>query len=282
MDEDYEIPNIDELMDDLFSDSESDFSDEGDLFSDSDNSMVYDSHSSDDDYSDDAYSDDDYEDKIPDNYTQILFRNFKKTEKWGEISPSCHISNNIFVRPPEQHHTDLARVGRSVSNGIHIWEFCWPIYMRNKECSIGLSTSEEILHCNGNKQVLGSTEHSWGWDIKRNLRYHNSMIFDCHYPAKYHVVPAHIIMVVNMYSGTCSFITRNSYMGVAFYGLNNKTVFPTINTSSAAKVSVKYLGNFEEHNSLYNIAMKNVIKYGLDTTGLPRIIRNDISKTLII
>ena len=248
-----------------------------------DNIYYYDSDSDSDFSSDDDWSENDYEPEIPDNYAQILFKNSKKIEKWGEISPLCFTYNNVFFRPfiPE-YHTDLARVGRGVSNGIHMWEFCWPIQMRMRECSIGLSTSEETLHCIGDNQVLGSTEHSWGWDLNRNLRYYRNMIFDCYYPSKYFVIPSHIIMVVNMYSGTCSFITRHRYMGIAFRGLNNKTVFPTINSSSATRVSVKYLGNLEEHNSLYDIAMKNVLRHHIDITELPTTIKKDIYNTLPI
>ena len=80
------------------------------------------------------------------------------------------------------------------SSGLHVWEFTWPQRQHGTHAVVGVATrlenrkyfiSKKILymivccrdaplHTAGYTSLVGSNQHSWGWDLGRCRAFHNT------------------------------------------------------------------------------------------------------------
>ena len=80
---------------------------------------------------------------------------------------------------------------------------------------------------------MGSSAHSWGWDLGRGKAYHDAdnlpgRQYPPHEPS--FQAPDRFLMVLDMDLGTLSFVANGKYLGVAHGGLKGKTVSPIVSS----------------------------------------------------
>lgn len=78
-------------------------------------------------------------------------------------------------RNPIAQSTDACRGKIGFRHGRHAWEIIWggPL---GTVAVLGLATKEAALACHGYFPLLGSEEHSWGWNLVDNTLLHNGEI----------------------------------------------------------------------------------------------------------
>ena len=89
-------------------------------------------------------------------------------------------SRNIFIKPngftlhrnPVAQSTDGTRGKIGFKGGRHAWEVVWEGPL-GTVAVIGVATEESIMQCPGYVALLGSDEHSWGWNLVDNVLLHN-------------------------------------------------------------------------------------------------------------
>lgn len=142
------------------------------------------------------------------------------------------------------HRTDLAMSDTGFSKGLHILDVEWPTKMRGSHAVIGVALAEAPKHANSYTNLLGSTESSWGWDIKNNKLIHNGQTMGNYPKDKADGVfnaPNKISCIIDMITGTIGFKTNEEYLGDAFSGLKHKTVFLAVSSVwGGAEISVAY------------------------------------------
>lgn len=77
-----------------------------------------------------------------------------------------------FCRNPVAQSTDAGRGKIGFRHGRHAWEVIWEGPL-GTVAVIGIATKEASLLCHGYVSLLGSDEHSWGWNIVDNHLLHN-------------------------------------------------------------------------------------------------------------
>ena len=188
----------------------------------------------------------------------------EKTQEENSWNPNDK-SLNFIIEPddpftihrrPVQLSTDCVRGRRGYTSGIHAFEVTWDTGKRGTHAVIGVAKISAPIHAPGYSCVVGSTADSWGWNITKNRLFHNNNDGG-DYPFKYKpavdgkddvkdnfTVPKVFKMVLDMDEGTLAFVVENQYLGVAFYELKGKTLYPIVNVVYGhAKVTCKYLGN---------------------------------------
>ncbi|XP_076624543.1 F-box synaptic protein isoform X2 [Colletes latitarsis] len=89
-------------------------------------------------------------------------------------------SRNIYIKPngftlhrnPVAQSTDACRGKIGFRHGRHAWEVIWEGPL-GTVAVIGIATKEAPLLCHGYVALLGSNEHSWGWNLVDNHLLHN-------------------------------------------------------------------------------------------------------------
>ncbi|XP_062557201.1 protein gustavus-like [Armigeres subalbatus] len=136
-----------------------------------------------------------------------------------------------FHRHPVAQSTDCIRGKVGFTKGLHVWEVFWSTRQRGTHAVIGVATSEAPLHSVGYQSLVCSNDHSWGWDLGRNMLYHNSKTCTgVTYPAilkpdETFLVQDKFLVALDMDEGTLSFIVDGQYLGVAFRGLKGRKLY---------------------------------------------------------
>lgn len=119
---------------------------------------------------------------------------------------------------------------------------------------VGVATRNANLHCNGYQSLVGMDAESWGWELGRNKLYHNRVaagqVPSPFYPTpngnERFPVPEEFEVVLDCDQGILAFHVDGQYLGVAFRGLKNKTLYPIISCVwGHAEISIKYLGGLD-------------------------------------
>lgn len=78
----------------------------------------------------------------------------------------------VYSRNPVAQSTDGCRGKIGFRHGRHAWEVIWEGPL-GTVAVIGIATKEASLICHGYVALLGSDEHSWGWNLVDNHLLHN-------------------------------------------------------------------------------------------------------------
>ncbi|KAJ2953614.1 hypothetical protein O0L34_g1220 [Tuta absoluta] len=162
-------------------------------------------------------------------------------------------SRNIYVKPngftlhrnPVAQSTDACRGKIGFHEGRHAWEVVWEGPL-GTVAVVGISSKEASLQCQGYVGLLGSDDQSWGWNLVDNHLLHNGDT-QGHYPLlnncpKYQV-GERIRVILDCEDNTLSFERNYEFLGVAFRGLPNKKLYPTVSAVYGnTEVSMVYLG----------------------------------------
>ena len=71
--------------------------------------------------------------------------------------------------------TDSIRGKRGYRSGVHVWEIKWLSMQRGTHACVGIATKDAPLRKQGYQALVGGTNHSWGWDLGRNMLRHNDI-----------------------------------------------------------------------------------------------------------
>lgn len=157
-----------------------------------------------------------------------------------------------FHRHPVAQSTDCIRGKVGFTKGLHVWEVCWSTRQRGTHAVVGVATADAPLHSVGYQSLVGSTDHSWGWDLGRNKLYHDMK--NCSsvtYPAilkpdEAFLVPDKFLCALDMDEGTLSYIVDGQYLGVAFRGLKGKKLYPIVSAVwGHCEITMKYIGGLD-------------------------------------
>ena len=69
--------------------------------------------------------------------------------------------------------TDSIRGKRGYRSGVHVWEIRWLSMQRGTPACVGIATKDAPLRKQGYQALVGQNNHSWGWDLGRNMLRHN-------------------------------------------------------------------------------------------------------------
>lgn len=186
----------------------------------------------------------------------------QKQHGWNENDRSLNIivvenDPRVVHRHPVAQSTDCVRGLIGYSKGLHVWELKWPLRQRGTHAVVGVATAEAALHSNGYHPLVGATAESWGWDLGRNLLYHdlksqnyNRMTRDNLGKVYQHqfshdpqfVAPESFLVVLDMDKGTLAFMANGQYLGTAFDGLKGKTLYPIVSSVwGHCEITLRYI-----------------------------------------
>lgn len=94
--------------------------------------------------------------------------------KQSEKNDIQKVSHQLLYhyRNPVAQSTDACRGKIGFRHGRHAWEVIWEGPL-GTVAVIGIATKEAPLLCHGYVALLGSDEHSWGWNLVDNHLLHN-------------------------------------------------------------------------------------------------------------
>lgn len=122
---------------------------------------------------------------------------------------------------------------------------------------------------------MGSNEDSWGWDLVRNKCYHNQeerIYPNWLSPNEMFDIPDEIAVVLDMDAGTLGFMVDQVYLGVAFTGLQGKSVYPVISTVwGNGEIGIKYESSLEPNPLLLKECCRQVIRKSVGKRRMSRI-----------
>lgn len=81
----------------------------------------------------------------------------------------------LSYRNPVAQSTDACRGKIGFRHGRHAWEVIWEGPL-GTVAVIGIATREAPLLCHGYVALVGSDEHSWGWNLVDNHLLHNGNV----------------------------------------------------------------------------------------------------------
>ena len=101
---------------------------------------------------------------------------------WNPLdsSPNVNVKDEdpfTMHRQPVAQSTDGIRSKNGYEQGMHLFEIHWPRRQRGTHAVIGVCTADAPLNCVGYSCLIGSNEHSWGWDLSRNETHHRDVIY---------------------------------------------------------------------------------------------------------
>lgn len=203
-------------------------------------------------------------------------------------------SSNLFIkdddvltvhRHPVAQSTDCIRGKVGFSRGLHVWEVYWNAKHRGTHAVIGVATSDALLQANGYSSLVGVDEKSWGWDMCRNRLMHNEQSrrnstdplakvyprFSGMSEGDVVIIPDTFLVVLDMDQGTLSFMAADTYLGVAFSGLQGLTLHPMVNAVwGHCEISMKYIGGIETEllslQCLSSYSVRTNISEGAEST----------------
>lgn len=97
----------------------------------------------------------------------------------ADTSPNVNVKDEdpyTLHRQPVAQSTDGIRSKIGYEQGMHLFEVHWPLRQRGTHAVIGVCTADAPLTSVGYSCLIGSNEHSWGWDLSRNETHHGSSI----------------------------------------------------------------------------------------------------------
>jgi len=187
-----------------------------------------------------------------------------------------------FHRHPVAQSTDCIRGKQSYVSGLHVFEIYWQARQRGTHAVVGVATKEAPLHSPGYQSLVGSSQHSWGWDLGRCKAYHNAdNIPGTQYPPQENSfqAPDRFLMVLDMDMGTLAFVAKGKYLGVSHTGLRGKAVFPIVSSVwGHCEVSMKYLTGVSPGPTSLAAWCRRSIRM---TMGKDRIDKGDIDNLIL-
>ncbi|XP_065564799.1 protein gustavus-like isoform X2 [Artemia franciscana] len=194
-----------------------------------------------------------------------------------------------FHRHPVAQSTDCIRGRYGYTRGLHVWEIHWSTRQRGTHAVVGVATSEAPLHSVGYQSLIGSNEHSWGWDLGRNKLFHDNRNNNggVTYPASLKndetfVVPDKFLVVLDMDEGTMSFVVDGQYLGVAFRGLKGKKLYPVVSAVwGHCEITMRYIGGLDPEPLPLMDLCRRVIRQNVGKQRLDRIQELDLPQALI-
>ncbi|KAH9426462.1 SPRY domain-containing SOCS box protein 4 [Dermatophagoides pteronyssinus] len=211
----------------------------------------------------------------------------QKQHGWNENDRSLNIivveqDPRIVHRHPVAQSTDCVRGLIGYTKGLHVWEIKWPLRQRGTHAVVGVATAEAALHSNGYHPLVGATAESWGWDLGRNLLYHDlkSQNYGRHSPRDNNnygriyqhqfahdpqfVAPESFLIVLDMDKGTLAFMAHGQYLGIAFNndGIKGKTLYPIVSSVwGHCEITLRYINGLNpEPLPLKDIARRMIRK----------------------
>jgi len=184
-------------------------------------------------------------------------RDIQTKHAWNQDDRSYNIfvkedDKLTFHRHPVAQSTDCIRSKIGYERGLHVFEITWSTRQRGTHAVVGFSTVEAPVHSVGYQSLVGSNEHSWGWDLGRNKVYHNSKNNPgVTYPANLKhdesfVVPDKFQVVLDMDEGNLGYVVDGTYLGPAFRGLRGKKLYLMISAVwGHCEITSKYLGGMD-------------------------------------
>jgi len=184
-------------------------------------------------------------------------RDIQVKHAWNQDDRSYNIfvkedDKLTFHRHPVAQSTDCIRSKVGYERGLHVFEITWSTRQRGTHAVVGVSTVEAPVHSVGYQSLVGSNEHSWGWDLGRNKVYHNSKNNPgVTYPANLKhdesfVVPDKFQVVLDMDEGILGYVVDGQYLGPAFRGLRGKKLYLMISAVwGHCEITSKYLGGMD-------------------------------------
>merc|ERR1740122_502058 len=127
----------------------------------------------------------------------------------------------------------------------HAWEVIWEGPL-GTVAVIGIATKEAPNQCHGYVALLGQDDQSWGWNLVDNHLLHNGDS-QGNYPqlnnAPKYQVGERIRVILDCDDNTLAFERNYEFLGVAFRGLPDKRLFPSVSAVYGnTEVSMVYLG----------------------------------------
>lgn len=178
-------------------------------------------------------------------------------------------SLNIFVkeldpltlhRNPVAESVDCIRAKQCYTKGIHLFELSWNSRQRGTHAIIGVGTDKTALQCFGYQSLIGSNNDSWGWDLGRNRKYHNTknsgvpppIYPKALKPDENFIVPDRFQMCLDMDEGTLSFLVDGQYLGTAFRGIKGQKVYPIVSAVwGHCEITLKYVNGLNCEYFIY-------------------------------
>ncbi|CAD5212591.1 unnamed protein product [Bursaphelenchus okinawaensis] len=181
-------------------------------------------------------------------------------------------SGNLFFendtrtvhRHPVAQSTDAIRGKQGYSRGTHIWSIHWPKKQRGTHAVIGVCTKEQPLQANGYCNLIGGSEHSFGYDIVRQKCVHDEKNFPpWDYPqakARFdHIYPETLYCILDMEDGSLAFASDRHYFGIAFKNLKGLTLFPAVSAVwGFCQVSIAYMGSVHKPHTLQELCCHKI------------------------
>lgn len=179
------------------------------------------------------------------------------THSWNNDDRSLNVfvkedDKLMFHRHPVAQSTDAIRGKVGYTRGLHVWQITWAMRQRGTHAVVGVATAEAPLHSVGYTTLIGNNSDSWGWDLGRNRLYHDGKNQPSKtYPAflepdETFLVPDSFLVVLDMDDGTLSFIVDGQYMGVAFWGLKGKKLYPVVSAVwGHCEIRMRYLNGLD-------------------------------------
>lgn len=159
---------------------------------------------------------------------------------------SCVINDGtIFHREPIAYFTDAIRGRLHFEDKINVWKIRWAKEERGTHAMVGVATDQMPLQAEGYVQLVGSDQHSWGFDLVNQTLHHNGQIFDSPSSGnKFNMIGEEIIVILDMDSGTLCFASeQGECYGVAFDGLKGGKLYPAISSVwGQCNVEIQFLG----------------------------------------
>ncbi|KAH9399483.1 SPRY domain-containing SOCS box protein 4, partial [Tyrophagus putrescentiae] len=222
----------------------------------------------------------------------------QKEHGWNEADRSLNIfvledDPRVVHRHPVAQSTDCVRGRVGYSSGLHVWEIKWPIRQRGTHAVVGVATTEAALHSNGYLPLVGSTAESWGWDLGRNVLYHDLKLNESSMnlnPAAYYtmgrtyehqfapnfIAPETFLVVLDMDEGTLSYMAKGQFLGVAFRGLKGKTLYPIISSVwGHCEITMRYINGLKPEPSPLKDIARCAIRKQMGRERLP-LIKSDL------
>ena len=173
-----------------------------------------------------------------------------------DSSPNIFVKEDdkmTFHRFPVARSTDCIRGKIGYTEGFHCWEIYWSTKQRGTHAVVGVATNEALLHSQEYQSLVGMNDQSWGWDLGRNMLYHDAYMYNTYpkdrtYPFndKFCIVPDKFYVVLDMDMGTLAFVVEGQYLGIAFLRLKGKKLFPIVSAVYAnCEVTMRYIGGLD-------------------------------------
>lgn len=174
--------------------------------------------------------------------------------------------------------TEIAMSDTGFSKGIHVLDVVWPLHKRGSRPVIGVALEGTPNRVTGSTNLLGSTESSWGWNLKNNKLFHNGQTIG-NYPEdksdSEFIAPQKISCIIDMNAGTLGFKADEKYLGDAFSGLRHKTVFLAVSVTHVnTEIEINYNKGFNANTplslqDLTKLSLRRLVKFEEQLAVLP-------------